>query len=51
MENNAHILISKDEGFLNPIQEFYRDMSLACMRVAHAFISDLIDARAVENGM
>ncbi|KAG8217920.1 N2,N2-dimethylguanosine tRNA methyltransferase [Butyriboletus roseoflavus] len=33
-ENNAHILISsKDEAFLNPVQEFNRDMSVACIRV------------------
>ena len=33
-ENNAHILISStDEAFLNPVQEFNRDMSVACIRV------------------
>ncbi|KAG9318896.1 N2,N2-dimethylguanosine tRNA methyltransferase-domain-containing protein [Chiua virens] len=33
-ENNAHILISsKDEAFLNPVQEFNRDLSVACIRV------------------
>ena len=33
-ENNAHILISsKDEAFLNPVQEFNRDMSVACKNV------------------
>ena len=33
-ENDAHILISsKDEAFHNPVQEFNRDMSVACIRV------------------
>ena len=33
-ENNAHILISsKDEAFLNPVQEFNRDLSVACILV------------------
>ena len=33
-ENNAHILISsKDGAFLNPVQEFNRDLSVACICV------------------
>lgn len=33
-ENSSHILISsKDEAFLNPVQEFNRDLSVACIRV------------------
>lgn len=33
-ENGAHILISsRDEVFLNPVQEFNRDLSVACIRV------------------
>ena len=33
-EYNAHILISStDEAFFNPVQEFNRDMSVACIRV------------------
>ncbi|EGN95938.1 hypothetical protein SERLA73DRAFT_111881 [Serpula lacrymans var. lacrymans S7.3] len=32
-ENTSHILISsKDEAFLNPVQEFNRDLSVACIR-------------------
>ncbi|EIW85156.1 N2,N2-dimethylguanosine tRNA methyltransferase [Coniophora puteana RWD-64-598 SS2] len=32
-ENTAHILIaSKEEAFLNPVQEFNRDLSIACIR-------------------
>ncbi|KAF9242127.1 N2,N2-dimethylguanosine tRNA methyltransferase-domain-containing protein [Melanogaster broomeanus] len=33
-ENDSHILLSsKDEAFLNPVQEFNRDVSVACIRV------------------
>jgi tRNA (guanine26-N2/guanine27-N2)-dimethyltransferase len=33
-ENTSHILISsKGEAFLNPVQEFNRDLSVACIRV------------------
>ncbi|KAG6333651.1 hypothetical protein ID866_5438 [Astraeus odoratus] len=33
-ENSSHILISsKEEAFLNPVQEFNRDLSVACIRV------------------
>ncbi|KAG1756727.1 tRNA methyltransferase [Suillus paluster] len=33
-ENTSHILISsKEEAFLNPVQEFNRDLSVACIRV------------------
>ncbi|EPQ58267.1 N2,N2-dimethylguanosine tRNA methyltransferase [Gloeophyllum trabeum ATCC 11539] len=33
-ENAAHILLpSSNEAFLNPVQEFNRDMSVACIRV------------------
>jgi tRNA (guanine26-N2/guanine27-N2)-dimethyltransferase len=31
-ENNAHILLSENDAFLNPIQEFNRDLSVACIR-------------------
>ena len=32
-ENTAHILLPSDNGaFLNPIQEFNRDLSVACIR-------------------
>ncbi|KAJ3813181.1 N2 N2-dimethylguanosine tRNA methyltransferase [Lentinula lateritia] len=31
-ENNAHILMSENEAFLNPVQEFNRDLSVACIR-------------------
>ena len=31
-ENSAHILLPNDNGaFLNPIQEFNRDLSVACI--------------------
>lgn len=32
-ENNTHILLTSNEAFLNPIQEFNRDLSVACIRV------------------
>ena len=33
-ENTTHILLPSDNGaFLNPIQEFNRDLSVACIRV------------------
>ena len=33
-ENTAHILLPSDNGaFLNPVQEFNRDLSVACIRV------------------
>src|ERR1700679_1459951 len=30
---NTSILLSSDEAFLNPVQEFNRDLSVACIRV------------------
>ena len=33
-ENSAHILLPNDNGaFLNPVQEFNRDLSVACIRI------------------
>jgi hypothetical protein len=32
-ENTSHILLSSDEAFLNPVQEFNRDLSVASIRV------------------
>lgn len=32
-ENTSHVLLSSDEAFLNPVQEFNRDLSVACIRV------------------
>ncbi|KAJ7449848.1 N2,N2-dimethylguanosine tRNA methyltransferase [Mycena latifolia] len=32
-ENTSHILLSSNEAFLNPVQEFNRDTSVACIRV------------------
>ncbi|KAJ3564295.1 hypothetical protein NP233_g8393 [Leucocoprinus birnbaumii] len=31
-ENNSHILLSANDAFLNPVQEFNRDTSVACIR-------------------
>ncbi|KAF8654148.1 hypothetical protein AX16_003677 [Volvariella volvacea WC 439] len=32
-ENTSHILLEANEAFLNPVQEFNRDLSVACIRV------------------
>jgi tRNA (guanine26-N2/guanine27-N2)-dimethyltransferase len=33
-ENSAHILLpASQDAFLNPVQEFNRDLSVACIRV------------------
>ena len=31
-ENTSHILLSANDAFLNPAQEFNRDLSVACIR-------------------
>lgn len=31
-ENTSHILLSANDAFLNPVQEFNRDVSVACIR-------------------
>ncbi|KAJ7063332.1 N2,N2-dimethylguanosine tRNA methyltransferase [Mycena amicta] len=31
-ENTSHILLSSNEAFLNPVQEFNRDLSVACIK-------------------
>lgn len=31
-ENTSHILLSANDAFLNPVQEFNRDTSVACIR-------------------
>ena len=32
-ENTTHLLLAADEAFLNPVQEFNRDLSVACITV------------------
>lgn len=32
-ENTSHILLESNQAFLNPVQEFNRDTSVACIRV------------------
>lgn len=32
-ENTTSILLGEDDAFLNPVQEFNRDLSVACIRV------------------
>lgn len=31
-ENTSHILLSANDAFLNPVQEFNRDISVACIK-------------------
>ncbi len=31
-ENTSHILLSANDAFLNPVQEFNRDISISCIR-------------------
>ncbi|KAL1747568.1 N2,N2-dimethylguanosine tRNA methyltransferase-domain-containing protein [Schizophyllum fasciatum] len=31
-ENTTHLLLAENEAFLNPVQEFNRDLSIACIR-------------------
>lgn len=42
---NTSILISSDEAFLNPVQEFNRDLSVACIRVWSEDINSAKEAR------
>ncbi|KAF7338271.1 tRNA (guanine(26)-N(2))-dimethyltransferase [Mycena venus] len=44
-ENNSHILLSSNEAFLNPVQEFNRDTSIACIRVWSEELHELKKAR------
>ena len=42
---NTSILISSDEAFLNPVQEFNRDLSVACIRVWSEEMNSAKEAR------
>ncbi|KAG6851006.1 hypothetical protein H0H93_004493 [Arthromyces matolae] len=44
-ENNSHILLESNEAFLNPVQEFNRDTSVACIRVWSEELSKLKEER------
>ncbi|KAH7889237.1 tRNA methyltransferase [Phlebopus sp. FC_14] len=45
-ESSSHILISsKDEAFLNPVQEFNRDLSVACIRVWSEVVNNEKEAK------
>ena len=44
-ENTSHILLSSDEAFLNPVQEFNRDLSVACIRVWSEEMDSIKEAR------
>jgi tRNA (guanine26-N2/guanine27-N2)-dimethyltransferase len=42
---NTSILLSSDEAFLNPVQEFNRDLSVACIRVWSEEMNSAKEAR------
>jgi len=42
---NTSLLISSDEAFLNPVQEFNRDLSVACIRVWSEEMNSIKEAR------
>lgn len=42
---NTSLLISSDEAFLNPVQEFNRDLSVACIRVWSEEMNSTKEAR------
>lgn len=45
-ENSAHILLpATKDAFLNPVQEFNRDLSVACIRVWSELINAEKEAR------
>ncbi|KAF9464736.1 tRNA methyltransferase [Collybia nuda] len=44
-ENNSHILRSSNEAFLNPVQEFNRDTSVACIKVWSQEMNKVREAR------
>ncbi|KAJ3896452.1 N2 N2-dimethylguanosine tRNA methyltransferase [Lentinula edodes] len=47
-ENNAHILMSENEAFLNPVQEFNRDLSVACIRTWSEELNKAKDAKRAQ---
>ncbi|KAJ4000743.1 N2 N2-dimethylguanosine tRNA methyltransferase [Lentinula boryana] len=47
-ENSAHILISENEAFLNPVQEFNRDLSVACIRTWSEELNELKQKRRAQ---
>ena len=44
-ENTSHILLASNEAFLNPVQEFNRDLSVACIRVWSEELNKVHEAR------
>ena len=42
---NTSLLISSNEAFLNPVQEFNRDLSVACIRVWSEEMNSAKEAR------
>ena len=48
-ENTSHILLASNEAFLNPVQEFNRDLSVACIRVWSEELIKVHEARWKQN--
>ncbi|GLB34920.1 putative tRNA methyltransferase [Lyophyllum shimeji] len=48
-ENTSHILLESNEAFLNPVQEFNRDTSVACIRVWSEELNRAKEARWRQN--
>ncbi|KAJ3920917.1 N2 N2-dimethylguanosine tRNA methyltransferase [Lentinula edodes] len=48
MENNAHILMSENEAFLNPVQEFNRHLSVAFIRTWSKELNRAKDAKRAQ---
>ncbi|KAK0459763.1 tRNA methyltransferase [Desarmillaria tabescens] len=44
-ENTSHLLLSSNEAFLNPVQEFNRDLSVACIRTWSEELNSLKETR------
>ncbi|KAJ3909324.1 tRNA methyltransferase [Lentinula edodes] len=48
MDNNAHILMSENEAFLNPVQEFNRHLSVAFIRTWSKELNRAKDAKRAQ---
>jgi len=48
-ENTSHILLASNEAFLNPVQEFNRDLSVACIRVWSEELNKVHEAKWKQN--
>ncbi|KAH8833663.1 N2,N2-dimethylguanosine tRNA methyltransferase [Flagelloscypha sp. PMI_526] len=49
-ENTTHILLGEDDAFLNPVQEFNRDLSVACIKTWSQQSNELRTQKALTRG-